>query len=771
MLTVGGFSLVGCENPLDGILGRDPIALEMTPLTTDTDLLPTDPVIVSSAPIPRAGDREHPAMLVRLVEDAHSRVLVVDPTHPEGIDLDLDPSVIAVHLLHDGPTVAVLASTMENGTYSHRLLTSTDMETWEEQEISASLGDEARWARSGLILGRNGRSPIPVHTLDEDGTLTKLTALPVADGEKWERIDAVRDGERIGVLLRRRGPEQARDAALVASLDGGTSWNDPISLASQHPSATPRFLTVQDSDFIVLGQRQVRVNGAEYAHPIAWSTADGTNLTLEQVPVAPFGYEGWENEDGPIDPETPLEDLDYRAHRPSRTFTGERLEVPFSWADTYAVARRSPNGEWVTEQSFSYLPAAVEDVTLADGEAMVLHERGVSHLAEEGRESSIVLRSMPSRSLSADGDSGGAQPMALSSWKLSRIERDEANVSWRQVTGSQVLEIDGDTLIPTTGAPSAMRTLQRPTLAVAEDGSRVLLGQYYDEDGVYRGARGWWHQEDGDWTEIDGLPRMGEVEFGILTLIDSVYYLPIGFIGNEALEADIRPRFVPQVWRSVDGITWEEDGEAGEPSRIVAVSRIGEELIGIGVQGVDVEEAVDDGNGDNEQSGDESAAEPGRTVTHGAVFRQQDGVWTPTLPDIDAEESYFSRIAAIDGVPHVFGWTDGDETTWTVGEDLTLTEVDRGADDRSRGPVLDLGDGAWVATGMIDDPEVAHGRVLWVTADAGEHWDPTVIPGTEGRWPSIELLRDEADLVILVEHGDGPRGHRIKDAATQLLGE
>ncbi|QNN82922.1 hypothetical protein H3H54_03510 [Brachybacterium sp. Z12] len=94
--------------------------------------------------------------------------------------------------------------------------------------------------------------------------------------------------------------------------------------------------------------------------------------------------------------------------------------------------------------------------------------------------------------------------------------------------------------------------------------------------------------------------------------------------------------------------------------------------------------------------------------------------------------------------------------------------------------MIDLGEGALITGGWIDRPaaedgddgeeQTGIGACIWASLDGGETWDATMIPGQEGRFPTVTLLEDGENVLVLLDDPDLPRGNRIVQARADVLG-
>lgn len=223
-----------------------------------------------------------------------------------------------------------------------------------------------------------------------------------------------------------------------------------------------------------------------------------------------------------------------------------------------------------------------------------------------------------------------------------------------------------------------------------------------------------------------------------------------------------------RIFASPDGVTWADaeesidldaisDGLADHGSRIVGIGEIDGTLIGVGWV----------------RSGDDER--------RSATFVRGDSGWTAQVVDGESLEYTFSQVVPVpDGLLAMQQGPGIGLRPWTIAADGTASEAYRTSHAEQRALPLDLGGGALLAWGTLDraadapggdEVQVGVGSCLWASADGGETWGATLVPGQNGRFCDMGLLYDGDDVVAFVEDPETPHAYRIAGARAQVLGE
>lgn len=223
-----------------------------------------------------------------------------------------------------------------------------------------------------------------------------------------------------------------------------------------------------------------------------------------------------------------------------------------------------------------------------------------------------------------------------------------------------------------------------------------------------------------------------------------------------------------RIFASPDGVTWADaeesidldaitDGLADHGSRIVGIGEIDGTLIGVGWV----------------RSGDDER--------RSATFVRGDSGWTAQVVDGESLEYTFSQVVPVpDGLLAMQQGAGIGLRHWTIAADGTSSEAYRTSHAEQRALPLDLGGGALLAWGTLDraadapggdEVQVGVGSCLWASADGGETWGATLVPGHNGRFCDMGLAvrrrrrgglrggpRDPARLPDRRGTGAGPRG-------------
>lgn len=707
------------------------------------------PVLVAETTLPSGIGRPFGHVLATYRDYVCSAVVVTVDT-PTGHALPIAEDTVGLLGWTRPDTAAVLAERPDGETLAYDLHLSADLVTWGSATVTGEVRRRIVAAGDGLVVFDREESSIRVASLADDGALTDLAPIEVPEGERWDAQHVAAYERSIGVVLIRPGA----DPFLVVSTDEGSTWGEPVALTSAGRDRETTGIAVHDGTFVVTGTHVVDPGDVDgtvtYSHPIAWSTADGTAVTEEAVPLPVFGLDGYVTRDGaPIETSTPWSDADYEVGTPILASDGSELFLGMGRADTYDLARRRPDGSWATDSPEVYLPQLVRTVA-ADGSGAILRadEKVWVHAAGAPQPVDSVELSAP-RTTETTGPDSRAHAGGTTRWKTSTVRRVGVDAGWINAATTRWFTVRPDRLEPAGDVPVERDQTFDVLFEAADDGTLGMFAELpsrlTSEGGIAedaQGVGGWIRVEDGTWAPVSGLPTAGSFIGTSFRQIGASYHLTGATAANRRRVED--SPWTGALWTSPDARSWTADGSFPPRSRVSDLALLGEELVAVGhTWGED-------------------------DVDHAALFRRTGEQWTPT-PVGGGSRSVARAARLVAGALLVSGTEDGLAVDWEIAADGSAREVYRATDESSRGPILDLGEGALLATGWRRAPSGGGGAVIWVSSDGGKHWDITPIPGEAGRYDDASLMWDGEDVIVLVDTPDGPHAYRIVRAQADVL--
>lgn len=737
--------LAGCRPEEKDPAPRPPAGVELTPLTSAGELMAPHPVLLAAQPL-GAGEGRPLGLVLATYRDYASSASVITVDVPAGHPVPIAKDAVGLRGCARPDAAVLLVERPAGATVTYDLHVSGDLVTWSTSTVSGTLRRPIAALGDGVAVFELEGAALRVARLADDGALTDLAPVTFPEAERWSAVAVAAHESTIVIVCTRPGA----DPVTVASVDAGASWGAPVALTTDGQEPSPIAITVQQGTFVVVGTHSVdpgEVAGAvRYDHPVAWSSTDGRELRMERVPLPTFGREGYERADGtPIDPSSPLADQDYRVGEPSLGEGGGVLSVGLGHEDTYEVAQRRADGSWSVGGSMVFVDALVRRVLADAGGAVLLSDEQVWVHAAGSGPAQAALEIGAERSSEGTGSAATSAGGGTTRWATSAVKRVDADVAWTSTDTEAWFSIAGDRLSVVADAPVRGDDTFGALLGVADDG---LTGLFVEPlpalgDGSFaRGAQGWVRPAGGAWTAVSGLPSTGSFSGQSIRRLEGAYWLAGGTARNR-----LRPEDSPWsavLWTSTDAVTWQPVGSFPEDTLATDVALLGDEVVVVGVTAV----------GEQDQ----------RAV----LFRRSGEGWTPTPLGSEAR-SQAQVTSVVAGELQVHG-TEGDRrVAWTIAADGSASQTYAATELESRGPILDLGDGALLATGWRRSAAGGGGAVIWVSSDGGEHWDTTPIPGEAGRSDDADLVRDGEDVVVVVSTPDGPHGYRITDARADVL--
>ncbi|MCG7310197.1 hypothetical protein [Brachybacterium sp. ACRRE] len=785
--------LTGCDL-LEKEEPRRKVALEMSEVDVSPGLVTSSPVRTGFWGEGAVGDLPGIGLMSTLSStgEASIRTFVGGRV---GATLDIEPSTSNRASETFEGRVRVLTQHVVDGAYVSELWTSADGDAWDSRGLGGSIPAVVEALRDGVAVLQVRAGTVRVLTIDGEATVTERTAIALPGSGDWTVSDVARTGDTILVLLD-SGVSSAPGHAVV-STDGGATWGEPQEIPASRGavSSGADACIAQGKEIVIVGVRDAdpkSVKGTyEYSYPAAWVRGADGKITEEKVPLPTFALEGFEETSTgkAIDPDSPLEDIDAWVSGLRGGADGPVL-MSVGWANRFAAASRSTAGKWSTQTQtygatdlldFAMLSNGREDQTLIVTTTAVWGAQGLMDVDFDAGALAVTDPTLGVSDMLPGPD--GLLLMTKDTTWLSKDskESEDGNAllwsGWASAPTSVPFHV-ADGLIAKGGAGTekALEHVDVPVMAMAvdPDGGVILSGIEVSEGDVKVKGSLLFARPAGDdaWRTPTGLPDDGDFEPASLTGIGDAQYL-CGVHRAAFRYDDDTPRSA-QVWASDDGIAWEQRGAASDDDRIVGVAQVDDEVIGIGTRAESTgSTGTTDAPSGGEQSapedaaGDDGGADEGSS-SRAAIFRLEGDIWKPT-PFGGGTSSSVDWVDRTGSNVLIHGEVDGNEVIWTLGEDGTPVETSRFDDTSARYAGLDLGGGAMLATGWVNDPGRMVSGVVWASADGGAHWDATPIPAFEGRFPSKTLVPDGDDVVVVAADDWGLAGYAIKDAAKQIL--
>lgn len=725
---------------------RKPARLTFAPLASSSALMSPHAVRSGTFGI-TAGTRHAAALAVVTHRDYVSSVLTVTAGAPEGTPVPVDPRTSRVAFDPTPDLVMVIAARVEGSGLVHDLLTSSDLVSWTTSPLGEAVSTEVQEFAGGLALVNGAQDTIDVVEIAADATVAARGTLPIPEGQRWVARGLARRDDQVLVACTAPG----REPFTVASRDAGATWSEPVELPPVGRGTVPRSLVVHGDTFVILGSTKVDPDAVEgavaYTHLVAWSTGDLTTFTPETVPLPTDSWEGYVRDDGSeLDPGPfELADKDYAMGSPGLAADGAGLDLPRYWLDSADVVTRAPDGSWHLSDRSVVHSQFIRDVVEGPGGFVLATDDGVVVHRSAGGGTVDGLRTSPRRDSTGTGPFGVTAGGGTTRWRVTSIVRDGPAVGWESRTDREYFTVQDEQLVARTDLPVGKDAVWTSLLAVADDGREAVVVEprAQAQDVAYQGARGW-SREGEIWSEMTGLPAEGCFDPGSFRWTGTQYVL-VGSISSDRERPRDSP-WVGRVWTSPDAISWSEITGLPERSHVADVVQLGEVLTAGGIT------TDEDGS------------------TQATIFRHGADGWAVTSLGEVGGTSRIDTIGVIAGEIVAFGEIDDRNAAWSVPVEDAPDIIYRADGTGSRGTVTDLGSACLLAPGWCDDPEVGRGGVVWASADGGDTWDATLIPGDDGRGDSIDLERDGDDVIVLVSTPDGPRAYRIRSAVQNIQG-
>lgn len=752
--------MAGC----DGLPGgpeeeeRPRAEIELAELAVPAALQASRPVLsrwwsISAGP-------DHPmALLCELLGKQGPALHYVTVDKPLGVTVPLDGEPSSFTIDAHGDAVRIYARTVKDGAHSWTMYSSADLQDWTITPLDQAIDVAVARAGGGILVSHPRDSALKVWDVAEDGTVSALEVVAVPEGQTWTVDEVTRSGETIVLLLTVPDDAGVDVPATVTSTDAGTSWSEAAPLpASGSQQQAGQLLTV-NGGFAVIGRQRFpsQIEGAgEHSRPAAWYSSDGVTFTEEQIPLPTWGIDGFVLDAAGHDltPETPMDFATISHGGVVRSVDGSSLHLLVYYGDDPRMATRSGAGEWTTSEQGQLMMLRINGGVL-DPSGMLLHADNAVHVrtgdSETFEQGLDIARSLQASMAQGTALSGGA--VATVAIPRGIRVRSESNVAWSSTTRFSAVALGSDALV-VGRIPADPQVVQDLRIAHVAGDLTLVVGTNVDGNGFdVEGVHGWAGTGAGEWVPMTGFPE-STVSLGVFSAVRDDYCLPVMAGDGEGESEGVT---LPTIYSSADGISWGPRGEidAEALSQDVAAG-------GVWVQEIlQVEDAVV-GIGHVLDAED---------VTRAATMTLEGEAWRVHPMEGAEPGSYLVGASVVTGRVEAGLYGTGRASRVEVHADGGLTETYRAEETTRQDLPLDLGDGALIAAGWIDQPGTGIGDCVWASLDGGENWDATVIPGQEGRADGAELTRDGDDVVVLVEHPYGIRGFRIRSAAADVLGD
>lgn len=751
--------LAGCDDEQQPRQERDLTQVTLTPLTTAEGLFSEHPVPGSSYAL-SAREGSPPALLVVAQREREMFLHVATGEDPSAGTVPIDPATTSVHVDDSGTLPRVYARRVSEGRYLTTMLTSADLSGWDTADLGHELPQTVVAAGGGMVVSETAGGVFPVHVVAEDGTVTTAGSLEAPESDRWSPVAVARQGDVHTLLVHRQVGKEVEAPGLLRSSDGGATWEGPQMLMSEGIAPRARSIQAVGESLVVIGSVKVAPSwepDSRYERPTAWVSADGLTSEEELVPLPRWGVEHFAKEPrGSLDPETEMDFVDLFTGSTVRGADGE-LHVGVHFADDARTATRAVDGTWSITEAQGYARGRIEAL-VTDGGSWILRDgTGIHSRIGTGSYTSGPTLD-PSGDLRVRDTVAGAATSGVVARTAGHVDRHHEQISWSSVHSHAAFAVVQDRIELVLDLPVGAHLWGNLIIQTVAGGTMLATGLQPVDDDDEEDVRQAWVVVEGEWVEADGLARTDLEVVGTATEIEGTTYLPAR-----------RPQesgkgFVPVVLSSADGITWEPVGEvdlAGfEDDRVAGgayiemVTEIDETLVAVGA-GFDV-----------------------GFVPWAMSFVHADGVWTPVPVDGAPADSRIVRATVVGGEAVAAGSYGDTAVAGPLAADGTISVAYRSRFEESRDEVLDLGEGSLLAAGWIrrpvadgeEDRSAGIGSCLWASSDGGEHWDATMIPDQEGRFPDLHLLQEGDGLIVLVDGIDSPHGYRIASVAADVRG-
>lgn len=743
---------------------RTPVRLELTPLEAARGLRAPTPVFQGSVAVSPAPTRPL-SLLVLTEKDQETEMRCTTVAAPKGELIPTSPHMTGGIIDDSGEVLRIYARSIDGVNRSTTMVTSSDLQDWSSVDLEFDIAENAAVADGGLLVSDPIEGTVLVWSIAEDGIVSELSSVVVPDGEEWDVRSVARRDEVVVLLVAVSKDGQDDAPCTIRSSDGGLSWSEPVPLPTSDSTTTARTIRVQGEDFVITGSHVVpsrTFEGDSFQRMTAWSSTDGSAFVQEEVPLPVWGLgdSAFRRGDREIvlTTSTPIdfEDIDLGA----AVVSSDRSELHVLVYHDFDVrtATRAADGAWSVTEFESIAPewaqGGAADSTgkifvtrttvfsRKSGSAVDMHGLKVSRTIDSwgsqcsltGRPSGLhVIAGMPMQN---------QNPRALGSF----LHEDLQAVMGMHFTQT---EIQMNSKLPTD-----LDSATQVSLVNIDEGTAVCYGRRVDEHRLPTTGMKVWTSTDGStWNAGEGLPIETDCRIGTPVRIQDRIMTPVSewAYPDEGLSV-----LEPRIFRSEDGVawhsifidpsTWEQTGLEGG-AHITDVAAIGEGVIGVGY--------VRDASG----------------TTRAATFVIEEESISIHVLEREETDTELSGITTVgeEGRSMLYGLENTVEVT--IAADGTVSGDRANSEQEIRHLPLDLGGGALLATGYVDQPGTAIGACIWASRDDGQNWDPTMLPSAVGRFPSVSMVRDQDDVVVLVSRTDGPVGHRISGARSHVLAE
>lgn len=742
---------------------RTPVRLELTPLEAVQGLRAPTPVFQGSVAASPSSTRPL-SLLIFTEENQDAELRCTTVAAPKGALIPTSPHMKSGIIDDSRDVLRIYARSVDGVNQSTTMVTSSDLQKWSSVEIETDIAENAAAADGGLVVSDPIEGEVFVWSIAEDGIVTELSAVAIPDGEEWAVWSIARRDEIVVVVVAVSKEGQDDTPSTIRSADGGSSWSAPVPLPTSDSSTTARAVRVQGENFVITGSHVVPskiFEGDSFQRMTAWSSADGAVFVQEDVPLPVWGLEDSAFQRGDreivLTTSTPIDfkDIDLGASVVSSDRSEPHVLVYHDF--DVRTATRAADGAWSVTEFESIAPEWVRGGA-ADSTGKIFVTRTTVFSRKSGSEVDMhglkVSRTIDSRGsqLSLSGRPSGLHvisempmldqdPRALDSF----LHEDLQAVMGMQFTQT---EIQINLKLPTD-----LDAATQLSLVNVDEETAICYGRRVDE---YRlpttGVKVWTSSDGSTWNLGDGLPTETDCRIGTPVRIQDRIMIPVSewTYPDESLSV-----LEPRIFRSEDGVTWhsisvdpstwEQSGLEGG-AHIADIAASGEGVIGVGYT--------------------RDAAGTNRAATF-VVEEESISVHVLEREEMGTELSGITTVNS-EGRSMLYGLEDPVEMT--IAADGTASGDRANSEQEFRNLPFDLGSGALLATGYVDQPGTAIGACIWASRDGGQNWDPTMLPSAEGGFPSVTMVRDQDDVVVLVSLSDGPVGHRISGARSHVLG-
>lgn len=740
---------------------RPRVSLEFEQMVTDSELWPRDRTRMQSWAVSPGPERPLSLML-HLDDQLMGSLVAVSLQNALATSVPVPSSTLGAVVDGHGEQVRVVARSVADGHYKHLLMTSGDLGTWESVAVTGDVDCTLVGAGGGLVVSGDMDGKVRIWDLADDGTATPLPEVRIPKGQEWEVQAVQRAGSTVVLLVSVRQGTAPRTPMTLVSRDDGATWTEPAPLpaAGQTPRATE--LLVVGEWFLVIGEQD---GSSEVlpertpSRPTAWSSEDGVVFTQESIPLPLWGIDGFELGDTSLEPHTPIDFLDVSYGHPVLSESGEEAHLLVHVFDSPRTATRAADGSWsVTGHQAGVMQRLYGGVADPSGwvgfSDIWVHGRKRDHT--EGQEAIYNVSFARPRVLRTGQAvvGGGVSALLVTTHGFSL--RTESRIATSEIDHNTGMTIDGLDISAGPPLPAEASNMGDLHIANGSDEVMLLVGENADEEGFSQPGVSAWAGPDGSgWEPAAGLPEDTLTDVTEPVALGGSHYFPL--VRWETPDGGTEYMH-PRVYSSPDGISWEIVADA--PTDLPASAGMER---GAAIEGLVSVDGAMVGIG---------FIEDATRVRRAATFDLGEGELSARAVEGAGAGSALGRVTTVQGEAHAeMRGSSSRSTHVRLHADGGVEEIYRSTYREKRGLSVDLGDGALLATGWIDQPGVGIGACLWASRDGGEHWDPSMIPLHEGRFPDLSLLQDGEDVVVLADDPDGPRGYRLHHARAAVLGE